>query len=116
MSLTIPAATARLGRELGQAETAIEQALVATAALMHSAALARADNPQVEAACGHVALLRMHKTFGGLLAARGDMLRAHQSLRDDAKVYAGVDEPTCPDEQIFTGAELEEAARSRRLA
>lgn len=107
MSLSIPVATVRIARELNQAETAIDQALVATAALMHSSTIARVDNPEINAACGHTALMRMHKTFGGLLAARADMLRAHVSLRSDAREYAGADEPTCPeDDAVFTGAEL----------
>lgn len=116
MSFTVPAATARIGRELVEAETAIEQALVATTALMHSAALARAHNPQVDPACGHAAMVRMHKTYGELLAARGDMLRVHGSLRRDAREYAGADEPTCPEEHVFVGAELAEVDGPARAA
>lgn len=110
MSLSIPVATVRIARELNQAEAAIDQALAATAALMHSSMVARVDNPAIDAACGHTALMRMHKTFGGLLAARSDILRAHGSLKSDAREYAGADEPTCPDKEVFTGAELVEAA------
>lgn len=109
MSLSIPAATVRIAREFNQAEVAIDHALAATAALMHSSMIARVDNPEINAACGHTALMRMHKTFGGLLAARADMLRAHVGLKSDAREYAGSDEPTCPDDAaVFTGAELVE--------
>lgn len=106
MSLSIPVATVRIARELNQAETAIDQALVATAALMHSSMIARTDIIELDPACGHTALMRMHKTFGGLLAARADMLRAHNSLKHDAREYAGPIEE-CPDnDSVFTGAEL----------
>lgn len=96
MTLTVSAATARLGRELSSAHSAIDQALVATTALLHSAAVARADNPEVAPAMGQSALLRMHKSLGGLLGVRADMLRAHQSLRDEATEIMGPDEATCP--------------------
>jgi len=41
MSLSIPVATVRIAREINQAEAAIDQALAATAALMHSSMVAR---------------------------------------------------------------------------
>lgn len=117
MSLSIPVATVRIARELNQAETAIDQALVATAALMHSSMIARTDIIELDPACGHTALMRMHKTFGGLLAARADMLRAHASLRSDAREYAGAVETTCPDnDTVFTGAEYVEEPVSNLAA
>ena len=117
MSLSIPVATVRISRELNQAESAIDQALVATSALMHSTMIARVDITEIDPACGHTSLLRMHKTFGGLLTARGDMLRAHHSLRHDAREYAGAEEPICPKEgDPFTGAELVEEAALNLVA
>lgn len=111
MTLSIPVATVRIARELNQAESAIDQALAATSALMHSSMIARVDNPEIDAACGHTSLMRMHKTFGGLLTARADMLRAHVSLKSDAREYAGAGEMECPDnDPVFTGAELVEEA------
>lgn len=109
MPISIPVATVRIARELNQAETAIDQALAATSGLMHSLMVARADNPEIDAVCGHTALMRMHKTFGGLLAARADMLRAHVSLKSDAREYAGSPHDTCPEDgAVFTGAEYVE--------
>ena len=96
MTLTVSAATARIGRELSSAHSAVDQALVATTALLHSAAVARADNPEVAPIMGQAALLRMHKSLGGLLGVRSDLLRAHQSLRDEVTEVMGPDEATCP--------------------
>lgn len=96
MTLTVSAATSRIGRELSSAHSAVDQALVATTALLHSAALARADNPDVAPNMGQAALLRMHKSLGGLLDVRSNLLRAHQSLRSEAALVMGPDEATCP--------------------
>lgn len=106
MTMNISIATARLGRELGTAHEQIDQALVATAAVLHSTVVARADIQDVDPIIGHSAMLRMHKTFGDLLGARADMLRAHESLKSDLRVIAGPEEPTCPD-YVFRTAVLE---------
>lgn len=96
MTLTVSAATARIGRDLANAHNAVDQALVATTALLHSAAMARADNPDVAPLMGHSAFLRMHKGLGNLLTVRSDLLRAHQTLREEAAEVMGPDEATCP--------------------
>src|SRR3546814_17970008 len=60
-------------------------------------------------------LRRMHKTFGGLLTARADMLRVHRSLKHDAREYAGSPEQECPDNNtVFTGAEYVEEPAERK--
>jgi hypothetical protein len=97
MTMTLPIATARLGRELKVAHESIDQAMVATAALLHSTAIARVDIHDADPALGHAAMLRMHKSLGELLGVRADMLRAHEALKSDLRVIAGPEEPTCPD-------------------
>lgn len=97
MTMTLQVATARLGREIGDAHECIDQALVATAALLHSTAIARANIQDIDPGLGHGAMLRMHKSLGELLGVRADMLRVHESLKSDLRVIAGPEEPTCPD-------------------
>ena len=109
MKMTIPLATARIGREMATAHTAIDTALVATTALLHSTATARADNPQIEASLGQTALLRLHKSLGELLSVRSEMMRAHKSLREDITVIAGPDEPYCPPSALSDGLESDNA-------
>lgn len=96
MKMNLPIATARIGRELLDAHAAIDSALVATTALLHSTAVARADNPEIDSSLGTVAMLRLHKSLGGLLNVRADVLRAHKSLNEDAKIVMGPDEVYCP--------------------
>lgn len=100
MTMTVPTATARLGRQLGDAHTKIDEALVSVANLFASAAQARADFDDVDPALGHRALLRMHKSAGNLLSLRADMIRVHGALMDDLRVVSGAEEPTCPEEYL----------------
>jgi hypothetical protein len=72
MTLTVSAAAARLKRELDQAHTKIDEAL-----------------------------LRMHKSAGNLLTLRADLIRVHGVLKDDFQVVSGAEEPTCPDSKDF---------------
>lgn len=106
MTMTLPAAAARLGREIATAHNHVDQALVSVAALFHSAVVARTDITNIDPAMGHGALLRMHKSAGDLLAVRADILRVHGALKDDLRTVAGAEEPTCPD-QFFVSAESE---------
>lgn len=114
MTMTVPVATARLGRQLGDAHTKIDAALVSVAALFASATQARADITEADAALGHGALLRMHKSAGTLLSLRADMIRVHGSLKKDLRIVSGAEEPTCPDEIAapFTTAVSDEGQRA----
>lgn len=103
MTMTVAIATARLGRQIGEAHTKIDEALVSVAALFASATQARADIDDVDAAIGHRALLRMHKSAGSLLALRADMIRVHGALKDDLRVVSGAEEATCPENPMTTG-------------
>lgn len=97
MTMTISSATARLGREMGVAHVKVDEALVATAALLHSAAIARVDITEVDPALGHAALLRVHKSLGDLIGVRADLIRAHGALKSDLRTVAGPEHPDCPD-------------------
>ena len=96
MPMTIPVATARLSRELPDAEAAIENALVASASLLLTAATARRDTG-VRNAQGHAALLRLSKLNQTLIEASSEARRAHGELRKlNEDIRDGVDEDTCP--------------------
>jgi hypothetical protein len=100
MTMTIPTATARLGRQIGEAHAKIDEALVSVAALFASAAQARADI-EADPVLGQRALMRMHKSAGSLLSLRADMFRVHSDLKQDLRVVSGAEEPTCPDNSFF---------------
>lgn len=102
MKMTLPIATARLSREINTAHVAIDEALVATAALFHSASAARSDLTEFDPVLGQAAMLRMHKGLGNLLAVRTDLIRAHVALKKDAGIVMGPDEPTCPENPLTT--------------
>jgi hypothetical protein len=97
MSITIAAATARIARQLPEAELSLDSALLASARLMESMLLARqADG--VEVFTGQTALMRLAKAQRTLLESQSDMMRVHQELRGiGQEVKALSDEDgTCP--------------------
>ena len=95
--LTIPASAARLTREVRTAEEKIGDALVATTALLHSAALARVAATDVDATLGHAELKRLTGSVEGLIGLRADMARVHGGLATIGVGTGILDEPTCPD-------------------
>ena len=101
------AATARLTREIQEAESKIADALVSSTALMHSCALAARDNDASTSAV-HAALTRSQKTIAALVDARAEVIRTHGVLRTIFREVAGPEEPyPCPDPTFTTtGAEL----------
>ena len=96
MPMTVPVATARLSRQMPEAEAAIEEALVAVASLQLTAATARRDTG-VRRAESHAALLRLSKLNQALIEASGEARRVHRELRKlGDEVRDGVAEE-CPD-------------------
>lgn len=105
MPLDRLSATARLGRQMRDAETSLASSLIETTALLHSAAIARADIPEVSFAETQEAMLRLNKMVAGLLSVQGDAARAHGQLLDIHRELAGPETPEkCPD-YFLTGAE-----------
>ena len=96
MSMSVAAATARLSREMPEAEAAIEDALVASASLLLTAATARRDTG-VRAAETHAALLRLSKLNQTLIEASGEAVRAHLQLRKLHQEVTGGTAEECPD-------------------
>lgn len=97
MSITISAVTARIARQLPEAELSLDTALLASARLMESMVLARqADG--VTAFAGQSALMRLARSQRTLLESQNDMIRVHRELLGVGKEYKAIlDEPeaTC---------------------
>lgn len=106
MSLNLYTATARITREMAEAETAIAEALVATTALLHSAALAQRDVAGAPVAHAQGALAQLAKMTTGLLEIVGNARRAHGHLVKVGVETGAMEEPTCP-EEVFTTGSLE---------
>lgn len=107
MSITIAAATARIARQLPEAEISLDSALLASARLMESMLLARqADG--VEVFTGQTALMRLAKAQRTLIESQNDMLRVHEELRGiGQEVKAITDDPgTCRKENGLLDADM----------
>ncbi|KQM17435.1 hypothetical protein [Novosphingobium sp. Leaf2] len=105
MSITIAAATARIARQLPEAELSLDSALLASARLMESMLLARqADG--IEVYTGQTALMRLAKAQRTLIESQNDMMRIHQELRGIGQEVKAISdhEGSCPTEG-FLGAE-----------
>ena len=79
MSLTLPAAAARLRREVTTAEAAFDAALIASSAIQQTIVTSRREL-ELPAHTGQQALIRMQRAQAQLVAAQNDLLRAHDEL------------------------------------
>ena len=79
MAMTSQVATARITRELLQFETAIDHALACKSALLATMVRARVDT-EAPGHSGQVAMMRLARAEQALIAARGDLIRAHEEL------------------------------------
>lgn len=97
MSMTISAATARISRQLPEAEVSLDSALLASARLMESMLLARQAEGVTNFA-GQDALLRLARSQRSLIESQNDMIRVHRALLHAGReVKAIIDEPeACP--------------------
>ncbi|MCV0382603.1 MAG: hypothetical protein K5799_03980 [Erythrobacter sp.] len=107
--LTIPAAAARLRREVNDAETKVADALIATTALLHTSALARSAAVDLHPMGGHAELRRLTKSVDGLVTLRAELIRVHSGYEKTGREMGILDEP----KPYIAGAipeELEERA------
>lgn len=102
--LDLNSARARLGREVNEAEAAVGAALVAATGLLHSAATARIQVPDVDPTLGHDMLKRLTKSVGDLITTRGDIMRVHGGLTVISEDAGILEEP----KPRFTGEEDQE--------
>ncbi len=96
MTLTTTAATARLTRELDTAERTLADAIVATASLLHTAAIASRDNADAPPLKTQSALRHLGNPMSGLVEARGEALRVHGQLLDIGREMGATESPYCP--------------------
>lgn len=112
MSLTLSSATARIAREIVATEVAFAEATTATAntiATVSTASVEVSGAPKGEA---QVALRHLQRATSRLMDAQADVLRAHAKLREIGREMMGPEEPWCPDEKVFTTAELDDEFRA----
>lgn len=96
MSMTVPVAQLRIARDIRQAETALNEALLRHSAIFSTVAAARLET-DVGAFAAHEALLRLAKSQQALLDAGGNLARAHTSLLDVSRELGVGDD--CPPEE-----------------
>lgn len=95
MSHNIAAMTARLEREVPNAETSIDDALIAVSSLITSVVTARRVTG-VPAKTGQGTIIRLAEAQMSLVKLSGSILRAHGELADIGKETAGYDLRECP--------------------
>lgn len=93
MSMSISVAQLRIARDLTEAEQALNDALIKQSSLFLSMLTARKET-QSAAFLGHEALLRISKSQQSLLAAGGDLARAHNRMLNVQSEVMGIDD--CP--------------------
>ncbi|MCJ2178035.1 hypothetical protein [Novosphingobium album (ex Hu et al. 2023)] len=96
MPITISAATARISRQLPEAELSLDTALLASARLMEAMLLARSAEG-VQTFAGQNALMRLARSQRSLIESQNDMIRVHRELlRTGQEVKAVGDSGDCP--------------------
>lgn len=93
MSMSIPVAQMRLSREMQDAETALDEALLKQASLLATMLHARRETG-VGPFTGQAALMRLAKSQQTLLSAGNDLARVHGGLLDIQVETGGLHE--CP--------------------
>lgn len=116
MTITIAAASARISRNLPEAETSLNSALLASTRLMESMLLAR-EAQGITAYAGQATIMRLAKTQRTLIETQNDMFRVHRELLDIGRNLGGdviamvPDEPgNCPDKALLDDIPLRGAA------
>lgn len=95
MSQIIAAMTARLERDVPQAETSVDDAIIAVASLMTSVVTAR-RRTGVPPKTAQGSILRLAKAQVSLAAVSSEILRVHGELADLGRETAGYDLRECP--------------------
>lgn len=93
MSMTVPVAQLRIARDIGEAERALDEALIRHSSLFTTMVTARRETA-ADPFLGHEALLRLARSQQALLEAGGDLARVHGSLLAVQREIGAGDE--CP--------------------
>lgn len=110
MSDKIDLTVVRLQRQVPEAETRIDDALIAVSSLMTSVVMARRDTKGVPVIKGHAAIQRLAKVQLTLVDASGDVFRVHGDLAHIAQETAGLDLHECPSQAVARPGGLPAAA------
>lgn len=95
MTMTVPAAFARLTRQVPQAESDIDQALISMSSLLTTMVTARRDTG-TSGAASQAAVISVSKAIEGLVDASTEIARAHGALRKVSVEKALGDLEECP--------------------
>lgn len=109
MAMTTSSAFARLTREVPQAETDIDQALISLSSLLTTMVTARRDTHTTGAA-SQAAVLNISRAIDGLVAASCEMAQAHGKLRKISVEKGTGDLEECPPGAIAPIHDLEDLA------
>lgn len=90
MPMKLNVAVARLSREVPNAETSLDDALMSVSSLMLSMVQARKETG-VPPSTGQATIVRLAKAQMSLVSVSSDVLRVHSDLAQFAKTYAGMD-------------------------
>ncbi|MBE1529848.1 hypothetical protein GGC65_004304 [Sphingopyxis sp. OAS728] len=96
MPQNISAMAARLQRDVPNAETSIDDALIALLSLTTSVVTARRETG-VPAKTGHGTIARLVEAQASLVKVSGQILRAHGELVEIGRETAGYDLRECPE-------------------
>ena len=109
MSMNLPVAQLRIAREITDAETALNEALLRQSSLMTTLLAARRDVAE-GAFTGQDVLLRLAKSQQSLLAAGNDLARVHGRMLDINREMGGGGASDCPEPKPTAFDEEELAA------
>ena len=97
MSKHIDPTAARLQRDVPEAETRIDDALIAVSSLTATIVTARRDTAGISPSRGHATIKRLVRAQMSLVEVSGDILRVHGDLVEIGRETAGYDlHQECP--------------------
>ena len=110
MSIPLPAATARIARQLRDAETKTDAALLAATELMTTLIQAR-SNPAVAVHTGQRALHRLVRAQQSIIQGSSDIFRVHDEMSAIGREMCLLDESgSTPSSGLLEAEQLEHVA------
>lgn len=109
MSLDLNTATARIARQLRDAEQATDQAIIKSAELMATLVKARADSGVV-VHTGQRALIRLVRAQQALVDGSSGIFRVHDEMAGIGKTLGIFDEPNSTPPSKLVAADLDSRA------
>jgi hypothetical protein len=101
MALTLPAASARLARNLAETEELVARALAAASETVATLAIAQVEVDGAPKGECQLALTRLQRAAAALTSAQSETLRAHAQLSEIGREMMSPDEQWCPPQAAF---------------